>query len=124
MATSMLDSLILAHAIQEAWNRAASNFAGDPVRTADAISKNMTELSNRIALMRSIAAQLERESTPEALKIRLDFENQKRLAREKESQTKDARMTDLVLEIENGRRGATDARLADMNRNGAIAVGR
>jgi len=123
MASTLLDSLIIAQAFQDAWNRTAPNFNSDPVRTAAFLSKNLIELANRISLMRTLAAQLEKESSPEALQRRLEIEAKIREDRDKSAVVAQARMVDLVTETESGRRTANEGRLADMNRNGAHTAG-
>jgi|APCry1669193181_1035450.scaffolds.fasta_scaffold34664_4 hypothetical protein len=123
MAATLLDSLIVAQALQDAWARASSGFNGDPVRIAEFLNKTLVELANRTALQRSLAAQLDKESSPEALQHRVDMELRQREAREKASKVNSARMVDLAVETETARRTANDGRLADMKRNGVRTAG-
>ena len=123
MASTLLDSLIVAQALQDAWNRTAPTFNGDPVRTAAFLNKNLIELANRTSLMRTLAAQLDKDSSPEALQRRLEIEAKIREDRDKSAVVAQARMVDLVTETETSRRTANGGRLADMNRNGAHTAG-
>ncbi len=123
MATTILDSMIITKAIDDAWNHALATFNGDLIRAAEFVQKGMIPLANRVSLQRSLAGQLDVESSPEAMRRRMDQERALREANAKADLAHGRKMADLAAQQGAAQKATKDAADAAMHRNGAHTAG-
>jgi hypothetical protein len=123
MATTVIDSFIIAKATQEAWDQAIGLFNGDPIRAAEYVQKGMTNLANKVSLQRTLAAQLDIESSPEAMRRRLETEKKVREAGASAIKAHGAKLADLAAKTGADLKAKAEAVQADIRRNGAHTAG-
>jgi hypothetical protein len=123
MATTFIDSIIIAKATQEAWDQAIGLFNGDPIRTAEHIKRGLPSLAPRVSLLRTLAAQLDIESSPEAMRRRLETEKKVREAGASAIKAHGAKLADLAAKTGADLKAQAEAVQADIRRNGAHTAG-
>lgn len=123
MATTVIDSFIIAKATQDAWDHALGLFNGDPIRAAEYVQKGMSSLANKVALQRTLAAQLDIESSPEAMRRRVETERKQREAIANASKAHGAKMADLATKSGAEQQAREDTNRTGMLRNGARTAG-
>lgn len=118
MAITLLDSMILTQAVETAWSEAIAVNKGNVVRAAESIQNDMANLASSVAIRRGLAAQLEVESSPEALRRRAIAEQAKRDAAAKIAKQHDEKMTAMLAQISGEEQTKVAVMKAERKRQG------
>lgn len=123
MATSYTESLIIAQAVDAAWGKAAALYNNDPQKIAQALQAEMSKLADRVALLRMVAVEVEKGSTPEAFQARLAAIAARKEAAYQVDKAHGQRLAEAAKAIGQAMATNDAARRADMARNGASVAG-